>query len=1218
MNRLCTVALVLSLLATTFGAQAQSVHYSGPHGIAIRIDTVARPNAGAIGFNVYSGTRLEAAVRFTSLGLISCQHPQARRLGAEVELDYRDLTANHDAGFTLKASSVVLSARTGHFPVVTFQLHVLNFDKVSWQNVVGQQPFHFLKIEMPDARVWQQGGWLNATPLADMFPLLLDVHAGTPEISGYHYNREWSNTTPVSALPLPVIGLWNPKSGHYAAWDFMQNRLLTNSERNIAVGYCNRLILPASVPQYLEPSQVLPPASPNKWPNESLSTRVDRRNASRFISMVYPYGGIGYQQCVYPGIHVALHASARLVFSDSLPSSDDPNSFLWATYWHDKNIRKRLPRAPITADLAFLGKAAHLATIPDGPTGSLFGGIGHFGVPGTTLISGWDRQDEGAVAAPVAHKDTAALTALRMEAIKLAAAAIHFKAGGLNCIYWRQPLTGKWVSAWGGAPVTTLHNSPGFTAARLLLDLAYYDNDRQYLPLVDGALNWAKQIVWTRDEFPDVPSSPFAIGGTTAVAFLLDYYQDYHNDPERRESALQALQLAHSFTYRYMVMWAGDSSRTDRLDSAFLWEPNSGRDWTGAACSNEVIWDLDMVAETAVYTGDPILRWALTGTLSRWHRLYQNVYHPSIADYTTADFAEGYGLAPGNPYGYPGGRAAYGFGGTLQLLDPVGDSMARVIAGPKAALVFDRGSHSIVLSEYRWARAGQFAFKLQGIPGTADVTVTAPFSAIGSEPVVLQYGVVRTIPLVIRNANSLWTVVVRGVKSNQWVIVGAPDLTNSTPESFTVPLTQRKNPVTIAECAPFVPIKLTRDTRLRTSWQSANFAGLTGGLRWLWSIPFVISPDVTGTESHSMLPDPGVAPMDACFILYAPGTGEKIPSPITSNGKPANLIWPKPSLAWRGWPTCISTQLEEVGYLLPPHSRLVGIQPRGAVIVAASGLPHVTVASTIQLRERLRSGAKELQALALHTLQINALREEASAVPPDRIAAFEPVQQNNPAYTLLAEGMFIPKLNVLSPQQIASSVTFNASRYPVALYLDGEDYAVDGFKPQEIVAAVKRYLNSGGVLVLMAHLPFPLFYPLNASGDEQPAMALLPQVGLPIYNAIETPPTDSPMVNLEPNQTVLPDIPNSFPYPDGDPRLRSVNAALIPAGATFKPIYKVIGATGTDYGAAAGLLTLPAVPGKPAGRILYISDTLINDPTHGAQIITAAIGWLTKIIQRKN
>src|SRR5262249_21352445 len=78
----------------------------------------------------------------------------------------------------------------------------------------------------------------------DPFPLLGDVHVGTPEISAYPYNRQWSTTPPLSAHPIPVIGLWAPNRKLYAAWDFQAARLTDNSERDIATGFCNRLILP--------------------------------------------------------------------------------------------------------------------------------------------------------------------------------------------------------------------------------------------------------------------------------------------------------------------------------------------------------------------------------------------------------------------------------------------------------------------------------------------------------------------------------------------------------------------------------------------------------------------------------------------------------------------------------------------------------------------------------------------------------------------------------------------------------------------------------------------------------------------------------------------------------------------------------------------------------------------------------------------------------------
>ncbi len=149
-------------------------------------------------------------------------------------------------------------------------------------------------------------------------------------------------------------------------------------------------------------------------------------------------------------------------------------------------------------------------------------------------------------------------------------------------------------------------------ASKIIADLGL--TPAQVLEIVEGCLNWARHITWTRNEFADVPSSPFAIGGTLTSAFCLDYYFTFREDPARRGRADQALDLAQSFVYRYLTMWPSDNDRSDRFDSAFLWEPNSGRDWCGAACCNEVAWCLDTLAMTAANTADPVLIHALRGT----------------------------------------------------------------------------------------------------------------------------------------------------------------------------------------------------------------------------------------------------------------------------------------------------------------------------------------------------------------------------------------------------------------------------------------------------------------------------------------------------------------------------------------------------------------------------------------------------------------------------
>src|SRR5262249_31083325 len=121
------------------------------------------------------------------------------------------------------------------------------------------------------------------------------------------------------------------------------------------------------------------------------------------------------------------------------------------------------------------------------------------------------------------------------------------------------------------------------------------------------------------------------------------------------------------------------------------------------------------------------------------------------------------------------------------------------------------------------------------------------------------------------------------------------------------------------------------------------------------------------------------------------------------------------------------------------------------------------------------------------------------------------------------------------------------------------------------------------------------------------AAPLLPKLGLPLYNAIESEPEEKRTVEQVKGQTGLIDIPESFSYPAGDPRLRSVDREHLPPGATYTPIYRVRSATGTDYGDAAALLELPPAADGKRGRILYISNVLLRDPENGPRLQRAVL-----------
>jgi len=335
------------------------------------------------------------------------------------------------------------------------------------------------------------------------------------------------------------------------------------------------------------------------------------------------------------------------------------------------------------------------------------GGERTFYPDGTLLINGWGGHREMPIAAAARRNDTAAIERARQRLQTLLEKyGRRVKMNGETCLFWEKPLAGSWRAEWGGPGVTTLHNSDAWYPARVLVELYRYDRERHEarpadLEAIDELFNWAKNGVWTRNEFADVPSSPFAIGGCLKAAFLLDYYFTFKNDPARKSNAELALHLADNVVWRYLPIWAMDSDRFDGgLDGSFLLEPNSGRDWAGLGCANEASWVVDSLTQVYVHTGDERMRYYLRGILQRWPQLYRPLYEDSLADYGNDALTEGLGLFDGSGPGR-GQRYNYGFTVPLCMNEPVGDSKLRVVAGARAGVAFCKGSTDRDMADYK-------------------------------------------------------------------------------------------------------------------------------------------------------------------------------------------------------------------------------------------------------------------------------------------------------------------------------------------------------------------------------------------------------------------------------------------------------------------------------------------------------------------------------------
>jgi hypothetical protein len=74
-----------------------------------------------------------------------------------------------------------------------------------------------------------------------------------------------------------------------------------------------------------------------------------------------------------------------------------------------------------------------------------------------------------------------------------------------------------------------------------------------------------------------------------------------------------------------------------------------------------------------------------------------------------------------------------------------------------------------------------------------------------------------------------------------------------------------------------------------------------------------------------------------------------------------------------------------------------------------------------------------------------------------------------------------------------------------------------------------------------------------------------------------------------------------------DPRLRPVDTKALRPGTKYQTIARVVGRDGTDFGDAAGLLTLPS-----GGRILYVWSGLTRDETVGPAFTRAILGFAAR------
>ncbi|MBV9468426.1 MAG: hypothetical protein JOZ57_04220, partial [Abitibacteriaceae bacterium] len=619
-----------------------------------------------------------------------------------------------------------------------------------------------------------------------------------------------------------------------------------------------------------------------------------------------------YGELIYPKSGDVVASHFRLIIDTNLPDTEDPNErFQTRLFAHYQDA---LPRVPAMNDLSWLPGGVRLQDFVGPQSLDLYGpGMeSTFYLPGTLIMRGWTGHREMPIDTAARRGDNAAIEQARTAiASLLHQYAKHVTVNGEECLFWEKPLEGAWRPEWGGAPVRTLHNTDAWYAARVLVELYRYDrahghDNPEYLQAIDGIFNWAKHFVWTRNEFPDVPSSPFAIGGTLSIAFLLDYYFTFKDDAQRGTNAQLALKLADHITWRYLPVWAMDSDRADGLlDSSFLLEPNSGRDWAGLACANEMFWVIDTLTQVYVHTGDARMRYYLRGILQRWPALYRPEYEDKITEYGPGSMTEGLGLFDGAGPGR-GGRYNYGNADSLPLNEPVGNSKLRIVAGANAAIAFCKdGTHSD-LADYQTDGKGACSFRIVStLKDEFDVSFSYPYVDISQLPVYLQRNgqlQALTAAAVRHPPQALSSLYLSRLRNGDTIFIGAANLARH-PINITIPLTYKDNDDVskysgVSSDFDIIPLSSTSSRKLSQDWNDlASFAGLAQGLHWTYGVPYFQKSYTGGITTK-------ISGARAIFLFYAPKSIDVVGAPphlVLDNGQTIRLSG-QAAPAWRGWP----------------------------------------------------------------------------------------------------------------------------------------------------------------------------------------------------------------------------------------------------------------------------------------------------------------------------
>ncbi|MGH7970352.1 MAG: hypothetical protein ACREIC_16640, partial [Limisphaerales bacterium] len=509
----------------------------------------------------------------------------------------------------------------------------------------------------------------------------------------------------------------------------------------------------------------------------------------------------------------------------------------------------------------------------------------------------------------------------------------------------------------------------------------------------------------------------------------------------------------------------------------------------------------------------------------------------------------------------------------------------RVVAGAKASIAFDRGSTNYDVAEYPTDGNGNCSFRVvASVPGLFDVSFSYPFVDISHLAVQRRRGNQTTLltgSLLRRPPQSPSSLYFAQLTNDDVITVGT--LSSNAP-AFppNALLTYDENYNQSRTNGLFVSVPMTGSYLLPEDWTDGHsFAGLVPGLRWSCGVPYF--QRLHATTNLTQISPPGAYAM---LIAFSPPEDQALttaPRLLLDDGSALNLSG-NPAPGWRAWPM-VFDRVVLLDYAVVPSGRTVRqVDPSGAAVMGVTAFTG-DQSSWLPIQNTLSNASLVFITEEQQRERATSLRTAFGKLPNGKIALL-PLNTSGAGANFAALTGLNLKWAALTESQLVDSNYFSAARFPLAIYLGSENYVKTVSSTGDAKASITRYLAQGGTLILLPTGPFPFYYGYGPNDQAGAADPLLPALGLQIYNAFEQPPAGLSVV-VSTNQSILSSVPQVFPFPPGDGRLRSINRSQLAGSHRYVPWLTVTNSAGLSYGDAACFIEFGTGAAK-GGKVLYI------------------------------